>query len=134
MCIRDSGYVAVKPSFDFMHYPAMEEFLDSEDTICMYYDDPTGYTLKEREPVLSFAGKIFDPTIFPKRELVGIFIMNVPLKAIEKQDPSLNTSMDGELTLLNSHDQILYSTNHGRWGKTAQAMSHDCLLYTSRCV
>ncbi|MBU9726209.1 sensor histidine kinase [Diplocloster modestus] len=119
------GYVAVKPSFDFMHYPAMEEFLDSEDTICMYYDDPTGYTLKEREPVLSFAGKIFDPTIFPKRELVGIFIMNVPLKAIEKQDPSLNTSMDGELTLLNSHDQILYSTNHGRWGKTAQAMSHD---------
>ena len=117
------GYVAVKPSFDFIHYPAIEEFLDSEDTICMIYDDPSSYTLKNREPVLSFVGKIFDSTLFPKKELVGLFIMNVPLQAVEKQDPSLNTAMDGELTLVNSHGQILYSTNHGIWGKMADQKS-----------
>ncbi|MBU9742936.1 sensor histidine kinase [Lachnospiraceae bacterium ASD3451] len=113
------GYIAVKPSFDFIHYPAITEFLNSEETICMIYDDPSSYTLKDREPVLSFVGKIFDSTIFPKRELVGLFIMNVPLQKIEKQDPSLNTSMDGELTLVSNRDQILYSTSHGNWGEKA---------------
>ena len=86
----------------------------------MIYDDPSSYTLKDREPVLSFVGKIFDSTIFPKRELVGLFIMNVPLQKIEKQDPSLNTSMDGELTLVSIRDQILYSTSHENWGKTVE--------------
>ena len=86
----------------------------------MIYDDPSSYTLREREPVLSFVGKIFDSSIFPQREMVGVFIMNVPLEMIEKQNPLSNTSMEGELTLINSKKQILYSTNQENWGKTAE--------------
>ena len=115
-------YINVKPSFDFVHYKAVEEFLNSDETICMIYDDPSSYTLREREPVLSFVGKIFDSSIFPQREMVGVFIMNVPLEMIEKQNPLSNTSMEGELTLINSKKQILYSTNQENWGKTAEPM------------
>ena len=52
--------------------------------------------------------------------MVGVFIMNVPLEMIEKQNPLSNTSMEGELTLINSKKQILYSTNQENWGKTAE--------------
>ena len=48
--------------------------------------------------------------------------MNVPLEMIEKQNPLSNTSMEGELTLINSKKQILYSTNQENWGKTAEPM------------
>lgn len=112
-------YIDVKPSFDFVHYAAIEEFLNSNETICMIYDNPSAYTLRERSPVLSFVGKIFDPTIFPSKKLIGLFIMNVPLEVIEKQNPLPNTSLEGELTLINSKKQILYSTNQENWGKTA---------------
>ena len=113
-------YINVKPSFDFVHYEVVKEFLNSDETICMIYDDPSIYTLREREPVLSFVGKIFDSSVFPQRETVGLFIMNVPLEMIEKQNPLSNTSMEGELTLVNSKKQILYSTNQENWGKTAE--------------
>ena len=33
-------YINVTPSFDFVHYKAVEEFLNSDETICMIYDDP----------------------------------------------------------------------------------------------
>lgn len=104
------GYSNIKPSFDFFSYSEVDDFLNSEESMKIIYDDPSSYTLKEREPVISFMGKIYDPGLFPKKELVGIFIMNVPLKKISQQDFASRVSVEGELLLLNEEGQILFSS------------------------
>lgn len=104
------GYSNIKPSFDFFSYSEVDDFLNSEESMKIIYDDPSSYTLKERESVISFMGKIYDPGLFPKKELVGIFIMNVPLKKISQQDFASRVSVEGELLLLNEEGQILFSS------------------------
>lgn len=104
------GYSNIKPSFDFFSYSEVDDFLNSEESMKIIYDDPSSYTLKDREPVISFMGKIYDPGLFPKKELVGIFIMNVPLKKISQQDFASRVSVEGELLLLNEEGQILFSS------------------------
>lgn len=114
------GYSNIKPSFDFFSYSEVDDFLNSEESMKIIYDDPSSYTLKEREPVISFMGKIYDPGLFPKKELVGIFIMNVPLKKISQQDFASRVSVEGELLLLNEEGQILFSSLDKQCGEIYQ--------------
>lgn len=106
----EDGYSDIRPSFDFFSYEKVKNFIDSEESLKIIYDVPSSYTLKEREPVVSFLGKIYDPGLFPKKNLAGFFIMNVPLKKISQKDFVSEVSGEGELMLLNKEGQILFSS------------------------
>lgn len=110
------GYQAVRPSFNFLEYEAINNFIESEESIRVVYDDPSSYTLKKRDPVISFMGKIFDPGLFPRKNLRGIFIMNVPLQRIMEQEWAQGNLVEGELILTNSQDEVLFSTKERRLG------------------
>lgn len=111
------GYSDVRPSFDFFSYENIDSFLDSEESLKIIYDNPSSYTLKERDPVVSFLGKIYDPGLFPKKELAGIFVMNIPLKKISRKDFAGRVSVEGELLLMNQENQIVFSTLEEQWGE-----------------
>ncbi|MBC7961297.1 MAG: sensor histidine kinase [Vallitaleaceae bacterium] len=111
------GYSEVKPSFDFVETPMVQTLLKSDEDIQTIYMDPTMYTLKKREPVISFIGKIFDSKLFPKRELVGIYIMNVPLSKVKESFLLEDGNSKGEITLINKQEQVLFSTNSVLQGK-----------------
>ena len=111
------GYQDIKPSYDFWADPEAAEFIQSEESMKVVFGDPSPYTLKARDPVISFLGKIYDPSAFPKRNLQGIFIMNIPLEQMKKQDFASRVSVEGELSLVSEEGQILFSTLEEQWGK-----------------
>lgn len=111
------GYQDVKPSYAFFSDPVIKDFAESEESMKIVYSDPSPYTLKKRDPVISFLGKIFDPGSFPQRKLVGIFIMNIPLEKFQKEDFASRVSVEGELILINADNRIVFSTLEEQWGK-----------------
>ena len=67
----------VSPSFSYLEYAPIQSLLASDDNMYIYYDPAPEY-VSRAIPVVSIAGKIYDPTAFPSKSIVGIFIMNVP--------------------------------------------------------
>lgn len=109
----------VQPSYDFKTNKVMEDFLQSEAALSIQCMDPSVYTIKEREKVVAFLGKIYDSRRYPKKVQVGTFIMNVPLKAFLEASEWGTESNKGELSLVNGDQKILFSTNDKILGKHA---------------
>ena len=124
---------AVVPSYDFLAEETVQELLRSEKNMLIVYDDPDRYCIQEREPVISFMGKIFDTSFFPSREAVGIYIMNIPLAQIEDTLFSSDV-LQGEVFLLNAQDQILYSNHREMCGRQLKedGMADGQKIYSSR--
>ncbi|MDO4623010.1 MAG: histidine kinase [Eubacteriales bacterium] len=107
---RQASY-EVNPSYLFLDDDTIKEFLDSEDSLRIIYDDPTRYCIREREPVISFMGKIYDASLFPKKNTIGLYLMNLPLSQVEQTLHFADDSSRGEIFLLNRDGQIIYSTD-----------------------
>lgn len=101
----------IRPSYKFMEDSTIVSLMESDSNMVITYTNPSVYARIEREPVVSFIGKIYDSSIYPKKELVGIYVMNVLISKIEKNIKVEDTSNKGELFLVNETDKILYSTN-----------------------
>jgi len=99
----------VKPSHSFMQEKRIIDFIASEEDMEIFYDNPSGYSVKERKPVVSFVGKIYDASLYPRKQVVGIYIMNVPIEEIDKGVESKQGNSKGELSLISADDQVLYS-------------------------
>ena len=106
-----NDYSKIKTSYSFMDNDVIRDFLISEDSQKIFYADPSEYTLKPRDPVVSFLGKIYDSSLYPKKKVVGIYIFNIPIDKFENAIDWTYENSEGKLMLLNKYGQILYSTS-----------------------
>lgn len=107
----------INPSFDFFKETKIQEFLESDAGIKILYDDPSHYSIKGREAVISFIGKIYDAALFPKKKIVGIYLMNIPLSEIELSQKIKEEPSQGQIYLLNEDNQIIFATDKESCGK-----------------
>lgn len=104
------GYSEVKPSYDFMNNSDVKDLLNSENDMQINIDTSVDYTLKRREPVISFMGKIFDANKFPNRKLIGVYIINIPCSNIEESIKE-KEDIKGNILLINNKDIVLFSSD-----------------------
>ncbi len=107
----EKGYSEVSPSYDFWDNETISKFVSSDKMIAAYHMDPSVYTIKQRDPVVAFLGKIYDSSRYPKKELIGIFMMNVPTDTFYEAMGSREENAKGNLYLTNSEGEILFSTD-----------------------
>lgn len=121
---RQASYEVI-PSYPFMENDEIQEFLYSDEDMQIIYADPSEYCIRGREPVVSYMGKIFDATLFPQKEVVGIYIINIPTVCFgNRQDYSVELSQ-GNLYLVNRNDQILYCTDTSECGKVITLLDYE---------
>lgn len=113
------GTSEVKPSYDFMENTNIKELLKSDSDMLITIDTSLEYTLKSREPVVSFIGKIFDADQFPKRKLVGVYIINIPYSKIETAIGE-KEAIRGNILLVNKADKVLFSSDQEQLGKVIE--------------
>ncbi len=113
-----SSMPAVSPSYEFMEDSVVKDFLDKDQEMTILYSKTRKYALREKDSVVSFMGKIYDPSYFPKKKLVGIYIMNIPSSKFGKVLDMEEGKQKGELILVNSEKKVLYSTSSLREGTT----------------
>lgn len=119
---RQASY-EVNPSYSFLEDEEIREFLTSGDDVQIRYVNPTKYCIREREAVVSYMGKIFDASLFPQKELVGIYFINIPLLSFEEIQKGSSGVNQGDLYLLNKNDEVLYCSDSLSCGKTADMES-----------
>lgn len=107
----------VKPSYPFWEDERIQEFIASEENMEIFYDDPTDYSLRAREPVVSFVGKIYDASLYPHKRAVGIYIINISINDIDQGLELEKGNSKGELSLISAGGQILFSTAKEKLGK-----------------
>lgn len=110
---RNASY-DVKPSYDFSNRDKIKAFLKSDDNTIIFYDDPTDYCLKKKETVISFVGKIYDSSLYPKKKIVGIYIMNIPLENIDMILDMASGDSKGELLLINEQEEVIYGNDRSK--------------------
>ncbi len=108
---RSNNNHTISPSFDYIDYPVVQYLLQSDNYMAVSFDASPAYILENQVPVVTFVGKIFDTSLFPKKEVVGIYIMNIPCSAFEGPYMDLADNLKGDLLLANSRNQILFSSN-----------------------
>lgn len=113
---RNSSF-DVKPSYDFSNRYKIKTFLKSDDSTMIFYDDPSDYSLKKKETVVSFVGKIYDATLYPKKKMVGIYIMNLPLVNIDTILDMAAGDSKGELLLINEQEEVIYCNERSKCNK-----------------
>ncbi|MDO4647995.1 MAG: histidine kinase [Eubacteriales bacterium] len=107
----ETGYSEVSPSYDFWGNETISKFVASDKMIAAYHMDPSVYTIKQRGPVVAFLGKIYDASRYPKKELLGIFMMNIPTETFYEAMGFHEENVKGNLYLTNSEGEILFSTD-----------------------
>ncbi len=107
---RQASY-EVNPSYSFLDDDIVEAFLESEDSLRILYEDPSRYCIRKRESVISFIGKIYDASLYPRKEIVGLYIMNIPLSQIDQSLDFNDQTGQGQLYLLNQDNRIIYTTD-----------------------
>ena len=107
----------VSPSFSYLEYPPIQKLLQSENNMYIYYDSSPKY-ISRANPVVSFAGKIYDPTVFPNKSIVGIYIMNIPIEYFESSYLDSSQYLKGSFIISNKQDEIVYSSNPKHYQNT----------------
>ena len=106
----------ISVSYDYLNQKEIKDFLKSDQAIAEISDKPR-YVENSQEPVISFLTKIYDPSKYPKRSVVGVFLFNIGADSFQNKFLDYSRNLKGSLTLVNSSDQILFSFNPSNWGQ-----------------
>lgn len=120
----------VNPGYRFLEDEEIKEFLLSEEDMQIRYTDPSKYCIREREAVVSYMGKIYDASLFPQKNLVGIYIINIPLSCFEEVQDNDSGVSQGDLYLLNRENEVLYCSDMENCGKTIEIEREGEEVYT----
>ncbi|MDO5423063.1 MAG: sensor histidine kinase [Eubacteriales bacterium] len=107
------GYPEVRPSFPFGEYELLKKLEESGDDLYISRENPSVYTLKERDDVITFAGKVFDAAKFPERVQTAWFLINVPTAKADALFQENATSNQGEIQVVNRYGELLYASGEG---------------------
>lgn len=120
----------VNPGYSFLEDEEIKEFLLSEEDMQIRYTDPSKYCIRERGAVVSYMGKIYDASLFPQKNLVGIYIINIPLSCFEEVQDNDSGVSQGDLYLLNRENEVLYCSDMENCGKIIDIEREGEEVYT----
>ena len=106
----------ISVSYDYLHQKEINDFLKSDQAIAEISDKPK-YVENSEVPVITFLTKIYDPSKYPKRSVVGVFLFNIGADSFRSKFRDYSSNLRGSLTLVNSSDQILFSFSPDNWGQ-----------------
>lgn len=110
----------VSPSYDFDSYFLLEELKESDRNFIVDYDDQLSYLSSAGIPAISYAGKIFDIDAFPRKQVVGYFIINFPVSCVQETFQEYFNGTNSELFYINNNNRILFSTSESKMGEIYQ--------------
>lgn len=120
-----SSFRNISPSFDYYNYPLIKKLMNSEDNTIMEFDDKIPYIRNDKTPVVSYLGKIYDSRQFPKKVVIGFFIINIPCTEYSKSFFSFHGTLKGDLILSNKDRKIVFSTNEQLQGKKIEEINTE---------
>lgn len=101
----------IMPSYKFIQDSIIKRLIASDEDMQIVFDDTSRYSNNINDKMVSFIGKIYNPSLFPQKYIVGVYIMNVPIEAFERSYKEFEGNTKGEFILKNRDGQILYSSN-----------------------
>lgn len=107
------GHAEIRPSFPFNESEIVKKLEEHEEDMYIARDNPSAYTLKEREDVITFAGKIFDSSKFPRRIPVAWYLINVPTYKLDSLFQESATESEGKIQVHNRLGELVYTTQEG---------------------
>nr|MCR4655783.1 histidine kinase [Lachnospiraceae bacterium] len=113
----EKGWAEIDAGFRFKELPEAERLLNSEGNDIIFYDDPSEYCLKQREPVVSFMGKIYDTDAVSAKKPVGLYIFNIPVGTVDSVMPSESHMSLASLRVVNGWGNVVYSRPHDGEGE-----------------
>lgn len=112
-------------SYDYFKYKYISDLLKSDQSFAIVADNPDYIKENTRKPLVSFIAKIYDPSKYPMKKIVGIFIINIATDTFQNKFLDYSSQVKGELTLINSNNQILFSFNRNNWGMQYRQQNQD---------
>lgn len=128
----EPGNSVIDVTYPFFEKPEYESLLEGTERRMIIFDDPTEYSLKDREPVISFVGKIYNTYRLSQKEVVGLYILNIPVKKLEEEFPEGSGTIFADMKILNNEGIILFSYIDEFLGKMYAAPSDPSRFYTIR--
>ncbi len=125
----ERGKAEVNAGFHMMEYDKVQTLLNSEENSMIFYDDPTVYCLRERTPVISFMGKIYDTGFIPERQVAGVYIMNIPVERVDALLSGGDRIDPAQIRVLNRQGLVIYAMPEGGEGAPARPTSETDEVY-----
>lgn len=113
----------VGTSFAYTELPEMQEFLAQDRRIFVYYDASPAYVNSGSEPVVTFLAKVYSPILLPKKNPIGILMVNYPLSVFADAYQQLGALSGGAVYVLNSSSRVVFSNDPGALGLLFEATS-----------
>lgn len=128
------GYPSVKPSYSFMASKNARELIKMKVDMRITSANTNEYAIKERGEVLTFLGKIYDTAKFPQKEMVGIYMINIPIDRVHFGIQTDSLDMKGYILVLNKEQRIVFSTDKSRQSGVYEKPSNDKIYANTRAV
>lgn len=114
------GTPEVRTHYNFFNNEKIEALLESDATRTIISEDPSVYCLREREPVISFVGKILDTSALPRMKVIGVFIMNLPLNTVENAVSFDMNAWNAQIGMTDRDGRYIYCSDRSKIGSMIQ--------------
>ncbi len=99
-------------SYDFLNDPLFRAFLASDSGFRFAHDNPVRYKIASRGEVITILWSIYNPARLPRRERVGLLIVNVPIDRYEAAYGDFSGVMLGDLEIYDTRGEKIYSSGN----------------------
>jgi sensor histidine kinase YesM len=101
---------AVLTSYDFTSLGFIGSLKNSSRNIMAFYDPAPPYVAGSKEPVISLAGKLYNPKAFPQKQLAAYVIINYAAGVFGEIYHQLEPSEQVGYLIANSEGDVIYSS------------------------
>lgn len=127
-------YPSVKPSYSFMTSKNVRELIEMKADIRITSANTNEYAIKERGEVLTYSGIIYDTAKFPQKEMVGIYMINIPIERVHFGIQTDSLDIKGYILVLNKEQRIVFSTDKSRQSGVYEKLDNDKIYVNTRAV
>lgn len=111
---------SVSLSYDFSRNKFLRDVEDSNASIKLFSDKNPEYIIGPDNPVITYAGNIYNPQKFPQKDIIGKYIINLPAEIFLRAYNEYSGTAKGTLLVTNSEGQVLFSTKNKYIGEKYQ--------------
>lgn len=102
-----------EPFYSFSEDPVFRRAFGDESFITLFQDQPGRYMIKDTPATITFVGKVFDPSLYPGRRIVGHLVINFSPAFLREILKKQRLTVKGDWAVTTKAGEILYSTREG---------------------
>jgi len=94
--------------YNYLSHPSVSNLLASDHNIGIYLDPQQNYVHSSKEPVITFAVKIYNPVVISSQQLVCILMINFPVSTFSSSFQQYGP-LSSNLYIVNGSSTIVYA-------------------------